>query len=180
VTNDTDFSADSLSSGERTDASGALFKSGSKAESQDSHGGDDETQGRPDVLPSRMTMDQAEQLSELIARFMMQRSIPRCGATCSASRRFVGGPVAAIFAKSPTALTGTVYYHSSGKDPVYRKLYFNKYIKFDPFTTAQYFSDVEQPMAVAISCLTRSSWKRGFTRSGSSHRHVDAVTAVLG
>src|SRR5216683_815746 len=97
-----------------------------------------------------MTMDQAEQLSSLIGEIYDAALDPSLWSdVLGKAGRFVGGPVAAIFAKSPTALTGTVYYHSGGKDPSYRQLYFDKYIKFDPTTTAQYFSDVEQPMAVA-------------------------------
>jgi DNA-binding CsgD family transcriptional regulator len=61
--------------------------------------------------------------------------------------RFVGGSAAAIYSKSPTALTGHVYYES-GTDPYYRELYFTKYIKFDPTTTSHYFADVEQTIAV--------------------------------
>jgi DNA-binding CsgD family transcriptional regulator len=61
--------------------------------------------------------------------------------------RFVGGSAAAIYSKSPTALTGHVYYQS-GTDPYYRELYFTKYIKFDPTTTSHYFADVEQTIAV--------------------------------
>ena len=116
-------------------------------------------------------MDQPEQLSELIAEIYdaaLDHSL--WSDVLGKAGRFVGGPVAAIFAKSPTALTGTVYYHSGDMYPSYRQLYFDKYIKFDPMTTAQYFSDVEQPMSVADISLTRSSWRRGFLRSGSTHK----------
>jgi hypothetical protein len=96
-----------------------------------------------------MTMDQAEQLSELIGKIydaaldhtLWPDVIGKAG-------RFVGDPAAAIFAKSPIALTGHVY-HQSGTDPYYRELYFSKYIKLDPITTVHYFADVEQPIAVA-------------------------------
>jgi hypothetical protein len=88
-----------------------------------------------------MTMDQAEQLSELIGEIYDAALDPSLWSdVLGKAGRFVGGSVAAIFAKSPTSLTGNVYYHSSGKDPSYRQLYFNKYVKFDPTTTAQCFS----------------------------------------
>jgi len=181
VTNDTDFSAGSLSSGERTDASGALFKSGPKAKAKTATAETTKRKADPDVLPSRMTMDQAEQLSELIGEIYDAALDPSLWSdVLGKAGRFVGGPVAAIFAKSPTALTGTVYYHSSGKDPVYRKLYFNKYIKFDPFTTAQYFSDVEQPMAVAdIMPYEEFLETRFYKEWVQPQGMVDAVTAVL-
>ncbi len=62
--------------------------------------------------------------------------------------RFVGGPAAAIFSKSPIAGTGSVYYQS-GIDPYYRDLYFEKYLKLDPATTGHYFADIGQPIATA-------------------------------
>src|SRR6202795_3353310 len=126
-----------------------LFKSRPKAKAKDSNDGD-KKQGRPGSPSSRMTMDQAGPLSELIGEIYDAALDPSLwSGVLGKAGRFVGGPVAAIFAKSPTALTGTVYYHSGDRDPSYRQLYFDKYIKFDPTTTAQYFSDVEQPMAVA-------------------------------
>ena len=126
-------------------------------------------------------MDQAEQLSELIGEIydaaldpsLWSDVLGKCG-------RFVGGPVAAIFAKSPTALSGTVYYHSAGRDPSYRQLYFDKYIKFDPTTTAQYFSDVEQPMAVADIMPYQEFLETRFYKEWCRPQGmVDAVTAVL-
>jgi hypothetical protein len=64
-----------------------------------------------------MTMDQAEQLSELIGEIYdaaLDHSL--WPDVVGKAGRFVGGPAAAIFAKSPIALTGHVY-HQSGTDP---------------------------------------------------------------
>jgi DNA-binding CsgD family transcriptional regulator len=128
-----------------------------------------------------MTMDQAEQLSELIGEIYDAALDPSLWSdVLGKAGRFVGGPVAAIFAKSPTALTGTVYYHSGGKDPSYRQLYFDKYIKFDPTTTAQYFSDVGQPMAVADIMPYQEFLETRFYKEWVQPQGmVDAVTAVL-
>jgi DNA-binding CsgD family transcriptional regulator len=128
-----------------------------------------------------MTMDQAEQLSELIGEIYDAALDPSLwSGVLGKAGRFVGGPVAAIFSKSPTALTGTVYYHSSDISGPYRKLYFNKYIKFDPFTAAQYFSDVEQPMAVAdIMPYEEFLETRFYKEWVQPQGMVDAVTAVL-
>src|SRR5712692_654420 len=128
-----------------------------------------------------MTMDQAEQLSELIGEIYDAALDPSLwSGVLGKAGRFVGGPVAAIFSKSPTALTGTVYYHSSDISGPYRKLYFNKYIKFDPFTTAQYFSDVEQPMAVADIMPYQEFLETRFYKEWVRPQGmVDAVTAVL-
>jgi DNA-binding CsgD family transcriptional regulator/PAS domain-containing protein len=128
-----------------------------------------------------MTMDRAEQLSSLIGEIYdvaLDHSL--WSDVLGKAGRFVGGPVAAIFAKSPTALTGTVYYHSAGRDPSYRQLYFNKYIKLDPTTTAQYFSDVEQPMAVADIMPYQEFLETRFYKEWCQPQGlVDAVTAVL-
>jgi DNA-binding CsgD family transcriptional regulator len=128
-----------------------------------------------------MTMDQAEQLSELIGEIYDAALDPALwSGVLGNAGRFVGGPMAAIFAKSPTALTGTVYYHSADRDPSYRELYFNKYIKFDPTTTAQYFSDVEQPMAVADIMPYQEFLETRFYKEWCQPQGmVDAVTAVL-
>jgi len=128
-----------------------------------------------------MTMDQAEQLSELIGEIYDAALDPSLWSdVLGKAGRFVGGPVAAIFAKSPTALTGTVYYHSGGKDPSYRQLYFDKYIKFDPTTTAQYFSEVGQPMAVADIMPYQEFLETRFYKEWVQPQGmVDAVTAVL-
>jgi len=126
-------------------------------------------------------MDQAEQLSELIGEIYDAALDPSLWSdVLGKAGRFVGGPVAAIFAKSPTALTGTVYYHSGGKDPSYRQLYFDKYIKFDPTTTAQYFSEVGQPMAVADIMPYQEFLETRFYKEWVQPQGmVDAVTAVL-
>src|SRR3984893_7166805 len=130
---------------------------------------------------SGMTMDQAEQLSSLIGEIYDAALDPSLwGGVLGKAGRFVGGPVAAIFAKSPTALTGAVYYHSGDRDPSYRQLYFDKYIKFDPTTTAQYFSDVEQPMAVADIMPYQEFLETRFYKEWCQPQGmVDAVTAVL-
>jgi DNA-binding CsgD family transcriptional regulator len=126
-------------------------------------------------------MDQAEKLSRLIAEIydaaldgsLWPDVLGKAG-------HFVGGPVAAIFAKSPTALTGTVYYHSGGKVPFYRQLYFDKYIKLDPMTTAQYFSDVGQPMSVTDIMPYQEFLETQFYKEWVQPQGmVDAVTAVL-
>jgi DNA-binding CsgD family transcriptional regulator len=126
-------------------------------------------------------MDQPEQLSGLIGEIYDAALDPSLWrVVLGKAGLFVGGPQAAIFAKSPTALTGTVYYHSSSKDPVYRQLYFDKYMKFDPMTSAQYFSDVEQPMATADIMPYQEFLETRFYKEWCHPQGmVDAVTAVL-
>jgi len=93
--------------------------------------------------------------------------------------RFVGGPAAAIFSKSPTAGSGSVYYQS-GTDPYYRKLYFNKYVKLDPTTTGHYFADVGTPIAVEDLMPYGEFLETRFYREWAQPQGiVDFVTAVL-
>src|SRR3984957_21304189 len=49
--------------------------------------------------------------------------------------KFVGGVGASIFRKDSVRKTGNSYYHS-GIDPRFERLYFEKYIKFDPLSAA--------------------------------------------
>jgi DNA-binding CsgD family transcriptional regulator/PAS domain-containing protein len=127
-----------------------------------------------------MTMDQAEQLSELIGEIYdaaLDHSL--WPDVVGKAGRFVGGPAAAIYAKSPTALTGRVY-HQSGTDPYYRELYFSKYIEFDPTTTVHYFAEVEQPIAVADVMPYQEFLETRFYKEWVQPQGmVDSVSAVL-
>jgi DNA-binding CsgD family transcriptional regulator/PAS domain-containing protein len=132
------------------------------------------------VATTRMTMDQAEQHSELISDIydaaldssLWSDVIGRAG-------RFVGGPAAAIFSKSPTAGNGHVYYES-GVDPHYRQLYFDKYVKLDPTTTGHYFADIGQPVAVADLMPYREFLETRFYREWARPQgYVDSVSAGL-
>jgi DNA-binding CsgD family transcriptional regulator len=128
-----------------------------------------------------MIMDQEQQLSELIGEiYDAALDASLWSGVVGKAGRFVGGPVAAIFAKSPTAMNGSIYYHSGDRDPSFRQLYFAKYMKFDPMTTAQYFSDVEQPMAVADIMPYHEFLETRFYKEWAEPQGmVDAVTAVL-
>jgi DNA-binding CsgD family transcriptional regulator len=96
-----------------------------------------------------MTMDQAEQLSELIGEIYDAALDPSLWSdVVGKAGRFVGGSAAAIHSKSPIAMTVTVHYQS-GIDPYYLQIYLDKYVKLDPTTIAHYFAEVGQPVAVA-------------------------------
>jgi DNA-binding CsgD family transcriptional regulator/PAS domain-containing protein len=127
-----------------------------------------------------MTMDQAEQLSELISDIYdaaLDSSL--WSDVIGKAARFVGGPAAAIFSKSPTAGNGHVYYES-GVDPHYRQLYFDKYVKLDPTTTGHYFADIGQPVAVADLMPYREFLETRFYREWARPQgYVDSVSAGL-
>ena len=64
-------------------------------------------------------------------------------------RDFVGGRAAALAWKDVLAKCGDVYFEDGGQDPHFQQLYFDKYIKLDPCTTAQHFAQIEEPVATA-------------------------------
>jgi DNA-binding CsgD family transcriptional regulator len=125
-------------------------------------------------------MDQAEQCSSLIGEIYDAALDPSLWSdVVGKAARFVGGSAAAIYAKSPTALTGNLYYES-GTDPYYRQLYFDKYIKFDPSTTSHYFADVEQLIATA-DCMPYQEFleTRFYKEWAQPQGLVDGLNAVL-
>lgn len=81
-------------------------------------------------------MDETERLSALIGDIydaaldssLWPRVVEKAG-------RFVGGSAASLFARDSVHKTGNSYY-AFGVDPHYEKLYFEKYIKFDPLNAA--------------------------------------------
>ncbi|QWG21563.1 LuxR family transcriptional regulator [Bradyrhizobium sediminis] len=94
-------------------------------------------------------MDQTEQLSKLISEIYDAALDPSLWEhVVGKAGRFVGGPAASIFSKSPISGEGNVHYES-GIGPHYWELYCGKYVKLDPTTTGHYFADVGQPIAVA-------------------------------
>jgi DNA-binding CsgD family transcriptional regulator/PAS domain-containing protein len=64
-------------------------------------------------------------------------------------RDFVGGSAAAVFSKDAGTRSLNVYYHCGGVDPHYQQLYFDKYGKLDPSTTAHVLAEIERPICIA-------------------------------
>jgi DNA-binding CsgD family transcriptional regulator len=60
-------------------------------------------------------------------------------------RQFVGGWAIALSWKDAVAKRGGCYFTEGEQDPSYRQVYFDKYIKLDPFTMTQFVVDVEEP-----------------------------------
>ena len=56
---------------------------------------------------------------------------------------FVGGPAAALYAKDLVQKTGNLFF-SYGVEPEFTQNYFDKFVRFDPFTTSRFFFPVEQ------------------------------------
>ena len=57
--------------------------------------------------------------------------------------RFVGGVASNLYSEDSATRTGNIHYTWS-VDRHYGRLYYDKYIKYNPFTTPQLFFDVEQ------------------------------------
>lgn len=62
---------------------------------------------------------------------------------------FVPGASAAVFWSDAANGGGDVYFEDGGIDPLYRDLYFEKYVYLNPTTTPRFFAEIEAPMATA-------------------------------
>jgi DNA-binding CsgD family transcriptional regulator len=60
---------------------------------------------------------------------------------------FVHGWGAALFSKDAASKSAGMYYHDGAQDPHYTQLYFDTYVKYDPFNTLHVLADVGEPIA---------------------------------
>ncbi len=60
-------------------------------------------------------------------------------------REFIGGWAIALSWKDAIAKRGGCYFTEGDQDPAYQQVYFDKYIKLDPFTMTQFVAEVEEP-----------------------------------
>jgi DNA-binding CsgD family transcriptional regulator len=100
------------------------------------------------VQEGEATRREAEVLSSLIGDIYdttLDRS--RWPATLKKIAAFVQGASAAIFWDDAAGGGGDVYFEDGGIDPVYRALYFEKFVKFNPITTPRFFAQTEVPVA---------------------------------
>jgi DNA-binding CsgD family transcriptional regulator len=94
--------------------------------------------------------------------------------------RFVGGHGAGLYAKDASAKTGNIFYHDGVIDPHYIALYFDKYVKLDPSTTAHFFSEIEKPVATADILPYEEFVETRFYKEWARPQGlVDHVTTVL-
>jgi DNA-binding CsgD family transcriptional regulator len=93
---------------------------------------------------------------------------------------FVGGHGSGLYAKDASAKTGNIFYHDGVIDPYYIALYFEKYVKLDPSTTAHFFSEIEKPVATAdILPYDEFLETRFYKEWARPQGLVDHVTTVL-
>jgi DNA-binding CsgD family transcriptional regulator/PAS domain-containing protein len=94
-------------------------------------------------------MREAEQLSDLIGHIYDAALDPSLWVGVLAKcAEFVGGQAAALGYKDGISKTGEIAFQF-GLDQRYVQLYFDKYIKLDPTTTAQFFTEIGEPVATA-------------------------------
>jgi hypothetical protein len=95
-------------------------------------------------------MREAERLSALIGD-IYDAAPPSHRRTFSPSQghRPTAPDLAALSWKDAVSKTGINYHEDGSQDPNFRKLYFDKYVKMDPFTTGQYFAEIGEPIATA-------------------------------
>jgi DNA-binding CsgD family transcriptional regulator len=127
-----------------------------------------------------MTMDQVEQLPELIGEIYDAALDPSLwNDVVGKVARFVGGSAAVIVSKNPTAGNGNAY-DESGTDPHYSELYFDKYAELDPSTTGRYFADIGQSNAIAYLMPCRAFLETRFYEEWARPQALaDFLSAVL-
>ena len=95
-------------------------------------------------------MQEGEQLSQLIGDIYDAALDPaQWSAALRKSRAFVGGSSAALYSKNAVRKTGKNVFPRGRDRREFRQLYIEKYAKLDPFSTAHFFAEIEQPIATA-------------------------------
>src|SRR5262245_19024893 len=92
---------------------------------------------------------------------------------------FVGGVACSLYTQDSATRTGHALY-SWGVEPRYGRLYYSRYIKHNPFTTAQLFLDVEQVDSLGDIVPHDEFRETSFYKEWAQPQGwIDAVTAVL-
>jgi DNA-binding CsgD family transcriptional regulator/PAS domain-containing protein len=103
-------------------------------------------------------MDETQRLSALIGEIYDAALDPaRWVDALGRTRAFIGGWAVALSWKDAVAKQGGCYFVEGDQDPYYRQLYFDKYIRIDPFTTTQFVVEVEEPKSF-LDVMTYDEW----------------------
>jgi DNA-binding CsgD family transcriptional regulator len=126
-------------------------------------------------------MDKSEELSALIGEVYDAALDPSLWRGALArTREFVGGSAAALFSKDATRKSLSVCHDDGGLDPYYYRLYVDKYVKLDPFTTGHVFAEIEQPVSTADLIPYEEFVETRFCKEWARPQQlVDFVCAVL-
>src|ERR1700751_2851884 len=91
-------------------------------------------------------MHEPERLSALIGDIYDASLDPTLWADALAkTRAFIGGWQISLSSKDAARERGGSHVAEGDQDPYYGQLFFEKYIKLDPFTTTQFVVEIEEP-----------------------------------
>ena len=126
-------------------------------------------------------MSEAEELSLLVGSIYDASLDPALWRDVLAqSARFAGGLSAGLYFKNATSKHGNIYYDAGGTEPHYTQLYFEKYIKFDPFTTGQILAEIGEPVSATDIMPYEEVLETRFYKEWVAPQQLrDFVTAVL-
>src|SRR5262245_17239742 len=126
-------------------------------------------------------MSEAEELSLLVGSIYDASLDPALWPdVLEQSARFVGGLSAGLYFKNATSKNGNVYYDAGGTEPQYTQLYFDKYIKLDPFTTGQILAEIGEPVSATDIMPYEEVLETRFYKEWVQPQQLrDFVTAVL-
>jgi len=127
-----------------------------------------------------LTMTDAQQVSSLIGDVYDAALDPELWpAVLEKSCRFVRGVASNLYSEDSAAKTGNIHY-TWGVDRHYGRLYYDKYIKYNPFTTAQLFFDVGEVVSIA-DILPHEEFRESlfYKEWAKPQGWIDAASAVL-
>jgi DNA-binding CsgD family transcriptional regulator len=92
---------------------------------------------------------------------------------------YVGGAASGLFSKDSANQSGEMFYRW-GDNPEFTQLYFNKYVKLDPFTTAHFFFEIGDVISID-NVMPYDEYKETlvFKEWVRPQGYVDVATAVL-
>jgi DNA-binding CsgD family transcriptional regulator len=92
---------------------------------------------------------------------------------------FVGGTASALFLKDSARKTHNTVY-TWGYDPEFTRIYIERYVQLDPFTTGQFFFDVGEPVCLAdIMSHSEFMASRFYNEWVKPQRWIDALGVTL-
>ncbi|HKF99969.1 MAG TPA: helix-turn-helix transcriptional regulator [Xanthobacteraceae bacterium] len=92
---------------------------------------------------------------------------------------FVGGVASNLYSEDSATKTGNIHY-TWGVDRHYGRLYYDRYIKYNPFTTAQLFFDVEEIISVGDIVPHEEFRETLFYKEWAQPQGwIDAASAIL-
>jgi DNA-binding CsgD family transcriptional regulator/PAS domain-containing protein len=96
------------------------------------------------------------------------------------TRAFIGGWAIALSWKDAVAKRGGSFFQEGSQDPHYHQLYFEKYIKVDPFTTTQFVVDIGEPKSfLEVMPYTELIQTRIYKEWAQPQGIVDALMCLI-